>query len=783
MRFEILEFAILVVLTLAQLAPAANPARYVALWSDGNRSEGSRLSGWHAANGTPQLDGRSLLDEGTPFRWLRDRSIRTGERPAAFVELSNGDRLPGTTVSYQNGNPDSYEPLAPHFVVEPSVAFYPPKSSPADSPRVRVVAKFVRRIVWQARALDRYEPGTLFYRDGRTVAFRAARFGDGFVDLLLSDGPRKSSFREIAEIHLPRADDWEQYVAELATLSIGDRSRLLQVETSGGLIATGSLDRFDAAARGKPDDADQWVHALQPAWSLDLLWISCGEIWIRRLLAPHEVPLSRIYPTASRNQSLLSGGAWNWQANRNVHGAPLAGGEHEFGWGFGVQATSELHFPLPPYVASFRSQVGLDRAASTGGCVRARIYVNSTGSNPLFESGYLVGSNARNDTGAIGLTGPSGGQRELILQIDAAHQGRPQGADPLDIRDIADWFDPLLTLDPAKLKTEIQQRSAAQIPAWEGWELANSDGGEIRWTSFPDDWADPPGAFGGGVVAVGKPLVIRRRLKLDDDANWLVMAVSRRKVGGEAPRLEVRVNGTAVAERRIPVREGKRSNASLVTIPLADFRSGEEQEIDLAIAQLPGAESAPVVWQAIHFARQLPTLFRLLEDDERFVVAPRDDVAPEQQGTAALFDGDAHSGRASLKVTPQGMFTRQLSATIRIREKPAWGEYRYLRFAFRKSGAGRVCLELNHAGGAVPVARYDAGQGDPCWGTARRVWVAQLPNDWIVMTRDLYSEFGALDVTGVTVSVPDGDYALFDHIYLARTEKDFNDALPSVPAK
>ena len=38
--------------------------------------------------------------------------------------------------------------------------------------------------------------------------------------------------------------------------------------------------------------------------------------------------------------------------------------------------------------------------------------------------------------------------------------------------------------------------------------------------------------------------------------------------------------------------------------------------------------------------------------------------------------------------------------------------------------------------------------------------------------RDLYAEFGGFDLSGLSLAAIDGEYALFDHIYLARTLDD-----------
>ena len=47
--------------------------------------------------------------------------------------------------------------------------------------------------------------------------------------------------------------------------------------------------------------------------------------------------------------------------------------------------------------------------------------------------------------------------------------------------------------------------------------------------------------------------------------------------------------------------------------------------------------------------------------------------------------------------------------------------------------------------------------------------------DWVVVTRDLFADFGEFTLTGLSLSVPDedGGAAAFDQIYLGRTSQDF----------
>ena len=50
----------------------------------------------------------------------------------------------------------------------------------------------------------------------------------------------------------------------------------------------------------------------------------------------------------------------------------------------------------------------------------------------------------------------------------------------------------------------------------------------------------------------------------------------------------------------------------------------------------------------------------------------------------------------------------------------------------------------------------------------------------MVVTRDLFADFGAFTLTGLALSPMDGDFALFDHIYLGRSVRDFELATPAV---
>ena len=162
-----------------------------------------------------------------------------------------------------------------------------------------------------------------------------------------------------------RCDAWDAWYDELVQLCPNVETRLYQVETTSGLVATTSLARWVPRFEGNSGDPDRWVHGIQPAWSLDILWVPCREIVVRRSWLPREVPLSRLeaIATAKSRSAKVA-------INANSLGGPLRSQSLDFGWGLGVQGASELAFALPPAVRSFAAHVCLDRAAGKGGCIR-----------------------------------------------------------------------------------------------------------------------------------------------------------------------------------------------------------------------------------------------------------------------------------------------------------------------------------------------------------------------------------------------------------------------------
>lgn len=770
----------LTLLLAACLLPAAGladpPPRYSAMLANGQRLQGNALTEWHDANAKPRLEGQPLLDAGNPLRWLYDRSLRAGEQPAALVEMHSGDRLPGQVVEYRSGEESAFDPLPPHLLVRPTIELSPPAKMATDT--LRIALPMVRRIVWQRRT-DSYQPGTVFYRDGRSLPFRAVRFRGDQLHLLVEGGSRFVPWNEIAELHLPAPDSvWQAYFDELAALCNTVDTRLMQVETVDGLVATTSLDRLKPRSEGR--EPEKWYHGVQPAWCLDTLWVPQRDIIYRRSFKPTEVPLSRILPSEVVSKAVLGGSSRRPQTNRSALGGPLRTAQADFGWGYGVQAHSELTFPLPPGVKSFRSLVALDRAAGKGGCIRARIFANQASGQPLWESPFLVGNATVADTGVLTLQGPAAGQKSLVLQIDAAHAGRPAGADPLEIRDHADWLDPLLELDPAMLKEEFARRLPTQFAAWKDWNvrLAPTSAAEpqIEWFTVRDERLPQPGAWRRAVATRSAAIVLSREAAIGPRDRWLVVAAFRPQGSkGTEPKLEVRIDNTPVAEFAVPEQPANRDDVRPLVVPLDGYQRPQTATAQIEIRQLvASADSAPVEWRAVQLVEQLPGLTRVFDEPA--------DVALMQQGSGqgSGFDDDRHYGQQSTRLASGGTTRWKFAETIAVREQPKWGESRMLRFAVRKRGGGRVSLELETSPPRPEPIRYDLGSGEPTLGKATRVH-GDMPDSWLVITRDVFGDFGPLDVSGITLHCPDGEQALVDHVYFGRTQQDF-DLIPQAPS-
>ncbi|WP_254513471.1 PDZ domain-containing protein [Anatilimnocola floriformis] len=771
-------FVALLILCSCSIGLAQSPPRYQALLQNGQRVQGKTLTDWHEAQRTPRLDNQSLLEAGNPARWLRDRTQPLSEAPPACVEMHTGDCLPGMVSEARSGQESKFDPQPPHLIVEPRCTLEPPRERPVS--QLRVDTSYVRRIVWQRRRKLEYQPGTLFYRDGRIQQFQAFRLEGAVVQVLLADGAQRVPFSEISELHLPAiAQPWNLHFSELATLCTKPETRLWQLETGSGLIVTSSPERFAPRFEGNPNESIRWVHALQPAWSLDLLWIPIREVTAWRFFAQNEVPLQRALDL-HRGAKQLAG--VRWLSNRNILGGPLRSLTTDFGFGVGIQAPAQLALPLTTDCLAVRFNACLDRLAGRGGCAKVRLRL--PGGNVLWESPLLQGSEVVADTGRIALPPAT---TQLTFEFDQLHEGRPPGADPFDIRDHVNLADGYLELEPAAVARELERRVPERFAAWKGWQVSparNLSPAPNRELNLSQERVVNDKTEKGFLTAISmkdRPLSLARELALKPGDNWLVIAAARVRPQGAPVKLEVRIAGQPAAEFEIPELRGEWNETPPLVVPLAPYQQAKPQTLAVEIRQLAAPpDAAPVRWRSIALASQHPTSFDLYEDNPKLTAESTNSSSAAEYVTA-----DRFSGRGCMQLTGNGVYRVGLKTSLQIRERPQWGEYRFVRFAVRRpqkqKSKGRFSLEFEAAAAGRRPYRFDTGKGKPAFDSAVRLWDGDLPEHWIVVTRDLFADFGEFEIRDMLVSCFDGDSVYMDHAYLGRSPSDL-DRLPPRPS-
>ncbi len=216
--------------------------------------------------------------------------------------------------------------------------------------------------------------------------------------------------------------------------------------------------RMVPASIASTDPARVWVHALHPVWSPDPIWVPFRNLLIRQSFSPEEVPLSRIVASSIEQKSLIGQG-WVVRSDRNVMGRLLRSGHRIYGWGIGVHAMNQLTFELPGEAVAFQTHVGLDHEVGNGGCSRVLVFEGtSEEEKPLYRSPLLIGSQQVEHSGRLELSKVKDDQpRNLVLVADTAHEDRPPGKDPWDIRDQVNWLEPMILLDTAKLPERLKR--------------------------------------------------------------------------------------------------------------------------------------------------------------------------------------------------------------------------------------------------------------------------------------------------------------------------------------
>jgi hypothetical protein len=145
-------------------------------------------------------------------------------------------------------------------------------------------------------------------------------------------------------------------------------------------------------------------------------------------------------------------------------------------------------------------------------------------------------------------------------------------------------------------------------------------------------------------------------------------------------------------------------------------------------------------------------------------------------GTFTREDRDVFAGVEAARVTPVQRYRSNVPGwAFKIVEEPKKaGEFRHLRFAWKKVGGSGITIHL-HDPARVWGFRYHAGNNLYDWKPSLPV-ADKMPAAWEVVTRDLFKDHGAFTLDGIALAPLDGGSGLFDHVLLGRTVADLDAA-------
>jgi len=492
---------------------AAQGERFVAHFGDGSTLSGPVIDNtfrWSYSTNTPAI-GKTPLPRGTPpLRCIRDTRLQA-RLSGPYLLFANGDILPGRVLRVDPADPRTG--LEKRMVV----SLTPPLTAcDISSTEVEVRMDYVARIVSDHAGERDLRRGTLWLNDGRIVRFRAIRWSADGLKALTDKDVVKASYADLQEYHAREVDSIAAVLADSRTPCPVADSPLVRVRISNGAALTAREALFIEAG---------WSHiAVKPPWAFSGICFGTDAVASRSFRSALEVPLSLLQGALLEEHS-FTGFLWRWKHNANVRGGELRSGSVAGALGIGTHAFNALAFDLPPGAKAFTSWVGLDQAVGSGGCVRCSIHGDDRDSAPLWQSGYLRGADR-----PVKVHLPDIRKfKRLILVTGFGHEGRPEGADPLDIRDEVNWIEPTVALErvPADDTPPAEPAVLAQLREW-----------DVSAGAFRNPTTVPVWRWGSRRCTEGiywelpEPVRLKRQVAVSFTNSWLEISVGRGRKGG-----------------------------------------------------------------------------------------------------------------------------------------------------------------------------------------------------------------------------------------------------------
>jgi hypothetical protein len=552
------------VLLMATAAPRSGWAaeRYIAWLSDGTRVGTKSLTAWPLPGASFRLENRELMDGENPVRFIRDTDAVVEPKPPLVV-MANGDCLPGIPVGLEPASGQSGTARRVQVELEGPLV-------PASGATLAVLASGIERIVVSQQAGSPAAPGTVRLTDGRQLSARAIRWRERGLSLLTMEGIVEVDLGDLAEAVFPVADRTSAVLADNAWANSG-KATIGRFSTRGGAVLTAArVSREQDQGRRRGRLSSEVLYYVQPAWADEPLAFPEEQIVACGYRAADEAPLSCLPATTIANRRLI-GQPEMWRGNRKAGGGVLAAGGLESDIGIAAHAHSEIGFELPMGAASVEMAVGLE--SSEGGCVRCKI-ANERG-EILWETGVFEGQDGTKRM----KRGDVAGMKKLVLVAEFAHEGRPKGADPFDIRDAVVWLSPLVKLDASiadpKLRLKTMLAGAAE---WElvgsGWERARLTS---EWNLLASMW------YPAIVLPKGQVASLKRRLAVSR-ASDVVELLTVCPVDLDEHEIRLAVNGEVVPWQNNADRNQLRQWTQRYSRQRARDGSGEESNLSDRLA-------------------------------------------------------------------------------------------------------------------------------------------------------------------------------------------------------
>jgi hypothetical protein len=597
--------------------------RYWALFRDGTCQTGD-LCNSEAWDEEARLGARWLFDPANPVRVLCDKTRRPVTAESRIL-LASGDTVPGRVCGFLPAHPE--QNLPDRLVVQLAQLWH---SSGDEEFCVR--ADRVVRIVSGGAAGPEPPPGTVVARDAKKFVTTSTRWSADGLHGLTDGGVFHVAFDELVDFRVARCDALAAARDDAVYPPLGSDRPIVRLQTvDGGVVSFRRAMARDTVLYptrrrhvGKGAAGPIRYLIVSPAWATGPLLVPIDRICRWDYRRGEEVPLPALPATVLREKRGFH--FQPWRRNCTVQGGALRCGELWATWGVGTHSHSEIAFALPSGAHEFTGWVGIDAAMLDGGCARAKIYRDQVAGEPLFQSGLLTGGQPPTPIAPLDLTGT----RQLILVTEFAHDDRPAGADPLDIRDNVNWLMPTVRVEiPDRERTRSLCRF---MRGWQPWSVA--DGSTTRWSTAAH-WDELHQTWFPELRVEGpEGLTITRVLKNVAYANDLfeVNVAPAETVTGM--RMELRADGdllTPVANqyvsekyeklrelgRHIPNSSYPVDTGRLIRWNLQEYR-GRDVTLDLKIA--PGPKPADLIWRSCRFhsaVSNLPAEGKPLQPDVR----------------------------------------------------------------------------------------------------------------------------------------------------------------------